>query len=163
MNPLTLGTESTVSPLRVAMVTNIPAPYRLPVFEQVAATPDIEFCAFYCSGREPDREWDLAVSKFKQVFLREKFINFRGRFIHTNPDLWGQLREFSPDVVITTGFNPTHMLAYAYARWHRARHIAMTDGTYQSETKLSSIHRWVRRRVYAGTQAFIGASDGSFA
>ncbi|MDO9272747.1 MAG: glycosyltransferase family 4 protein [Rugosibacter sp.] len=149
--------------LKVAMVTNIPAPYRLPVFEQVAAAPDIEFCAFFCSGREPDREWDLAASKFKQVFLREKFINFRGRFIHINPDLWGKLRAFRPDVVITTGFNPTHLLAYAYARLHGARHIAMTDGTYQSETKLSWIHRWVRRRVYSGTQAFIGASDGSLA
>lgn len=163
MQTLSKKPSSAVAPTRIAIVTNIPAPYRLPVFEQVAATPDIDFCAFYCSGREPDREWDLAASKFKQVFLREKFINFRGRFIHTNPDLWGQLRKFSPDVVITTGFNPTHMLAYVYARWHRARHIAMTDGTYQSETKLSSIHRWVRRRVYAGTQAFIGASDGSFA
>lgn len=163
MNPLVLGAESAVLQLRVAMVTNIPAPYRLPVFEQVATASGIDFCAFFCSGREPDREWDLAARKFKQVFLREKFINFRGRFIHMNPDLWGQLHAFRPDVVITTGFNPTHLLAYVYARLHGARHIAMTDGTYQSETKLSLIHRWVRRIVYAGTQAFIGASDGSFA
>lgn len=163
MNPLAHDAESPVTQLRVAMVTNIPAPYRLPVFEQVATASDIDFCAFFCSGREPDREWDLAASKFKQIFLREKFINFRGRFIHINPDLWRQLREFCPDVVITTGFNPTHLLAYAYARLHRVRHIAMTDGTYLSETKLSLVHRWVRRRVYAGTQAFIGASDGSFA
>ncbi|MDO8294133.1 MAG: glycosyltransferase family 4 protein [Gallionella sp.] len=163
MNPLASGIERPVAQLRVAMVTNIPVPYRLPVFEHVASAPGIEFCAFFCSGREPDREWDLAVSRFKQVFLREKFINFRGRFIHVNLDLWGKLRAFRPDVVITTGFNPTHLLAYVYARLHRARHIAMTDGTYQSETKLSSIHRWVRQRVYAGTQAFIGASDGSFA
>lgn len=149
--------------LKVAMVTNIPAPYRLPVFEQVTAAPDIEFCAFFCSGREPDREWDLATSQFKQVFLREKFINFRGRFIHINPDLWGKLRAFRPDVVITTGFNPSHLLAYAYARLHGVRHIAMTDGTYQSETKLSAVHRWIRRIVFSRTQAFIGASDGSLA
>ena len=152
-----------ITRLKVAMVTNIPAPYRLPVFEQVAVAPGIDFCAFFCSGREPDREWDLAASKFKQVFLREQFVNFRGRFIHTNPDLWGKLLFFRPDVVITTGFNPSHLFAYAYARLHGARHIAMTDGTYQSETKLSLIHRWVRQVVYAGTQAFIGASNGSLA
>jgi glycosyltransferase involved in cell wall biosynthesis len=144
------------------MVTNIPAPYRLPVYERLAAEPDIDLCAFFCSGREPDREWDLGESNFKHVLLREKFITFRGRFIHANPDLWRQLRAFRPDVVITTGFNPTHLLAYAYARVYRAGHVAMTDGTYQSEGKLSLIHRWVRRIVYAGTQAFIGASNGSF-
>ncbi len=117
--------------MRVALVTNIPAPYRLPVYERLAAEPDIDLCAFFCSGREPDREWDLGESNFKHVLLREKFITFRGRFIHANPDLWWQLRAFRPDVVITTGFNPTHLLAYAYARVYRAGHVAMTDGTYQ--------------------------------
>lgn len=149
--------------LRIAMVTNIPAPYRLPIYEHLASDPTVDLCVFFCSGREPDREWDLGAASFKQVFLQEKFVSFRGRFIHTNPDVWGALRTFRPDVVITTGFNPTHLFAYAYTRLHGIRHVAMTDGTCRSEETLSAIHRWVRRRVYAGTRAFIGASDGSFA
>lgn len=148
--------------LRVAMVTNIPAPYRLPVYEQLAAAPGIDFCAFFCSGREPDREWDLKVSNFKHVFLRETFMTFRGRFIHVNLDVWGQLRAFRPDVIVTTGFNPTHLLAYAYASVYGARHVAMTDGTLQSETALTRVHHWVRQVVYAGTKTFIGASNGTF-
>lgn len=148
--------------LRVALVTNIPAPYRLPVFELLAADPQITLKVIYCSGREPDREWDLDATHFEQLHLRERFVSYRGRFIHINPDVWGALRLFRPDVVITTGFNPTHLLAFAYARALGVRHVAMTDGTYKSEIKLTPIHRWVRRRVYAGTQAFIGASDGAF-
>lgn len=144
------------------MVTNIPAPYRLPVYERLAAEPDIDLCAFFCSSREPDREWDLDESQFQHVFLHARFITLRDRFIHANPDVWPRLRAFAPDVVITTGFNPTHLLGYMYALLHRARHVAMTDGTYQSEGKLSLLHRWVRQIVYAGTHAFIGASDGSF-
>ena len=144
------------------MVTNIPAPYRLPVYESLAADPRIEFKFFFCSRREPNREWDLSAGRFEQLFLRERFIRFHDRFIHINPDVLGALKEFSPQVVITTGFNPTHLLAYAYARMHGARHVAMTDGTFESEKKLSVLHRWVRRRVYAGSQSFIGASDGSF-
>src|SRR5450759_3968948 len=110
------------------MVTNIPAPYRLPVYEHLANDPDIDLCVFFFSGCEPDREWELEVSKFKHVFLREKFMSFRGRFIHTNPDILGKLGAFRPDVVVTTGFNPTHLLAFAYARWAGARHVTMTDG-----------------------------------
>lgn len=147
---------------RVAIVTNIPAPYRLPVYEALAADAQIELKVFFCSGREPDREWDLRAARFGQVYLRERFISYRGRYIHINPDVWGALRSFRPEVVITTGFNPTHLLAYAYARRHGAKHIAMTDGTIDSEEKLSGFHRWVRHRVYAGTQSFIGASNGSF-
>lgn len=148
--------------IRVALVTNIPAPYRLPVYELLAANPEIDLKVYFCSGREPDREWDLGESRFEKVNLRERFFRLKGRFIHINPDVWGALKAFGPDVVVTTGFNPTHLIAYLFARFHRARHIAMTDGTFMSEIELSGVHRWVRRRVYAGSQAFVGASDGSF-
>ena len=137
---------------RIAIVTNIPAPYRLPVYEALAADAQIELKVIFCSGREPDREWDLSATRFEHVYLRERFVSYRGRFIHINPDVWGALRSLRPEVVITTGFNPTHLLAYAYARKYGAKHVAMTDGTFNSEERLSWFHRWVRRRVpWAGT------------
>jgi glycosyltransferase involved in cell wall biosynthesis len=148
--------------IRVAMVTNIPAPYRMPVYEILGCYSQIDLKVFFCAGREPDRFWDLPKLAFKQKYLRGRFITYRSRFIHINPDVWEELRSFRPDVVITTGFNPTHLLAYAYALINGAKHVAMTDGTIDSEIILSPIHRWLRRIVYAGTQTFIGASDGSF-
>ena len=153
---------SSSAPLRVAIVTNIPTPYRLPVFEALADDPRLELKVFFCSGREPDRKWDLRGARFKQVYLREKFVNYRDRFIHFNPDVWGALRLFCPNVVITCGFNPTYLLAYVYARWYGVKHVTMTDGTLESEEKLSGFHRWLRCRVFAGTHSFIGASEGSF-
>ena len=149
--------------LRVALVTNIPAPYRLRMFELLAAEPGIELKLFFCSQREPDREWDLRPLRAPHVYMRERVLKWRGRFIHANPDVWPLLGAFRPDVVITTGFNPTHLLAFAFARLRGARHVAMTDGTAMSEAKLTFVHRWMRRRIYRRTDAFVGASDGSFA
>lgn len=149
-------------PIKVAMVTNIPAPYRIPVYENLVRHEDMDLCVFFCSGREPDRAWDLQQASYKQVYFKEKFLTYRGRFIHCNPDVWSRLRDFAPDVVVTTGFNPSFIFAYIYARLHGARHIAMTDGTYFTEGTLSWVHRLVRRWVYGGTRAFIGASQGSF-
>lgn len=157
-----LKKNSSRSQIRVAMVTNIPAPYRIPVYENLVSHEDIDLCVFFCSGREPDREWDLQGQRYKQVYLREKFLTYRGRFIHCNPDVWSKLSSFRPDVVVTTGFNPSFILAYMYARSHGARHVAMTDGTYFSEGRLTRLHRWVRRWIYGGTSAFVGASQGSF-
>lgn len=154
---------STGASLRVAVVTNIPAPYRLPIYERLASMPGIELRLFFCSGREPDREWDLDPLRVPHCFLRERVLSFRGRFIHFNPDVWAQLRAFGPALVVTTGFNPTHLFAYAFSRRHGAQHIAMTDGTAMSESRLTALHRWVRRQVYAHTDAFVGASEGSFA
>lgn len=149
--------------MRVAIVTNIPAPYRIPIYDLLAARDDLELCVFYFAGREPDREWDLTHSKSNQVFLEERYMTFNGRFIHFNPDLWKKLKAFNPDVVVTTGFNPSHLIAFLFAKLHAARHICMTDGTLASEEKLSFLHRLVRRFVFWKSTAFIGASDGSFA
>ncbi|MBC8058874.1 MAG: glycosyltransferase family 4 protein [Rhizobiales bacterium] len=149
--------------LRVAMVTNIPAPYRLPMYERLAAAPGIDLHVFFCSGREADRAWDLDPLRVPHTFLKERVLRWRDRFIHFNPDIWPRLAAFRPEVIVTTGFNPTHLFAYAHARRHGARHVAMTDGTAMSESRLTAMHRVIRRHVYAHTEAFVGASVGSFA
>ena len=149
--------------MRVAIVTNIPAPYRIPVYELLAAKSNLEICVFYFSGREPDREWDFSRGLFNQVFLEERFVTLNGRFIHFNPDIWKSLKSLNPDVVITTGFNPSHLVAFIFAMFHNVRHICMTDGTLVSEKKLSFLHRLVRRFVFKRSASFIGASNGSFA
>ena len=153
---------SKVKGMRVAMVTNIPAPYRLPVYARIAEEPDMDLCVFFFSEREPDRKWDLEITNFKHIFLTENFISYRGRFIHANLDIWTKLYKFRPDIIVNMGFNPTHLLAYAYARLYGIKHIVMTDGTFQSESKLSLAHRWIRKVVYAGTKAFLGPSEGTF-
>lgn len=148
-------------PIKVVIVTNIPAPYRLPVYGRLAQEPDLDLHVVFCSGREPDREWNLGEAKFAHTFLNRSFVQFRGRFIHINHDVWSVLLSLRPDIVVTTGFNPTHLMAYAWARLHGARHVAMTDGTLESEAILTPLHRWIRRHVYAHSTAFIGASDGA--
>lgn len=152
-----------VRPVRVALVTNIPAPYRIPVLERLASQPGCELHVVYCSGIEPDRAWQLQQGAFEATYLKPRFVTFRGRYVHINPDVWSALGKVRPDVVITTGFNPTHVLAFAWARLHGKAHVAMTDGTWTSEQLLSGVHRLLRRVVYAGSGAFIGASEGSMA
>lgn len=148
--------------VRVALVTNIPAPYRLPVYELLAREHGLDPNVVFCSGREPDRAWDLTEFRFGHVFLEERFATLGGRYVHANPDVWGVLSRLRPEVVVTTGFNPTHLLAFAWARRHGAAHVAMTDGTQRSESALTPLHRAVRRHVYARSAAFVGASEGSF-
>ncbi len=144
------------------MVTNIPTPYRRPVYEILAAMPDITLKVIYCSEREPDREWDLKSTAYEAKYLNERFYTRGDKFVHANPEVFGALRSFKPDVVIGTGFNPTHIFAFFYAKMFGCAFVPMTDGTLESERSLSSVHRWVRRRIYRDSKAFIAASDGGF-
>ena len=142
---------------RYVIVTNIPSPYRNPVYERL---PRDHFDVVFCARTEGNRQWRLSVPHFSHRFLKECVRNEPDGFnyIHNNPDVWTVLNRLNPEVVVTTGFNPTHLYAFLWAKCHGARHICMTDGTVQSEAHLSWKHRLVRRVVYAGSHTFIAAS-----
>lgn len=152
--------DKPAGPVRLAIVTNIPAPYRVPVYNRVAACGDVVFRAFYGSASEANRRWDLPAFAHDHEFLNGKVYERAGRYIHSSPDVMPGLARFRPDVVVTTGFNPLHLAAFAYTVLNRCCHVPMTDGTEASEAGLSLAHRWVRRAVFAGSQSFVAASEG---
>jgi glycosyltransferase involved in cell wall biosynthesis len=146
--------------IRIALVTNVPAPYRIPIYNLLAKSPDIAFQVIFCCKREPNRSWNLPAMEFGHVFLRERITTVNGRYIHNNPDVVARLREFAPDVMIIDGFNPTHLYAFAYALAKRICYVPMTDGTYESERSLTVLHRIIRRFFYSRAGAYIFASLG---
>lgn len=146
----------------LVIVTNIPAPYRIPIYQKISSQLGFDnFSVIFCAKKETNRDWNLELQNFSYRFLNEKVTSKNGNYIHNNPDVWAALNQLNPDVVITTGFNPTHLYAFAWALLHRKIHIPMTDGIIESEKNLSYLHRLVRRIVYKFSRAFIGASIGS--
>lgn len=81
--------------------------------------------------------------------------------MHSDFGVWSLLNRRRSDVVVTTGFIPTYLIAIAWAIFHRIPHVAMTDGNVQSEKSLSWLHRIVRRIVFSFSSAFVGACEGS--
>lgn len=146
--------------LKLAIITNHPPPFRIPIYENISKTPGVDLHVVFCSKREPNRQWKLPPLRFKHTFLRERFVTRGDNFIHNNLDVFGVLRRLAPDVIVTTGFNPTFLYAFAYAMFSGALHVPMTDGTDVSEGALSKWHRLLRRMVYSKSQAFISASEG---
>lgn len=145
---------------RLALITNEPPPYRLPVFQRVSRMPGITLRVIFCARREPNRQWDLPPFEFDHVFLRERITTVKGRYIHNNPDVIVALKNFAPDVILTDGLNPTQLYAFAYAWLKGLPHVTLTDGTYLSEQGLSRIHKLIRRIVYSRSAAFLSASMG---
>ncbi len=146
--------------LKITLITNHPPPFRIPIYEKIAGTPGIDLHVIFCSPREPNRQWELPPLEFKHVFLKERFVARGNNFIHNNPDVIPALRRLEPEVIVTTGFNPTYLYAFGYAMSKGVAHVPMTDGTDVSEQSLSRWHKAVRRMVYARSHAFVAASHG---
>ena len=148
--------------MRIALVTNTLAPYRNPVFSEIAKNEAIQFLVICCSEREPNRHWDLPPIDFDCHFLQQRIIQLHGRYIHNNPDVIDALADFKPEVIVNDGLNPTHLYAFIYARLKRIPHVYMTDGTHVSEQSLTVLHQIVRHYVFKKSTACIAASQGGF-
>jgi len=148
---------------KLALVVNEPPPYRIPIFNRVAAFNNIQLKVIFFCLHEPNRFWNLPAMEFDHEFLQENVYTVNGRYIHNNPDVLVALAKFDPDVVIGNGFNPTHLYAMLWTMLRRRAYVPMTDGTLQSEQGLSKVHRWLRRFAYARGPAFIAASQGGMA
>ena len=147
---------------RVAIVTNIPAPYRTKIYQKLATHWGQEnFKVFYCTEKQENRQWILHQNGFNFAYLKGIVLKWNNRYIHFNSSIYKSLISYNPNIIITTGFNPTYLFAFCYALIYKKVHITMTDGTLDSEQKLTFIHRATRRLIYQHSKAFIGASLGS--
>ena len=56
---------------RILVISEIPTPYRLPLYERLAARPEIELEVVFCSRSEPDRPWEIddALARVPHRFL----------------------------------------------------------------------------------------------
>lgn len=145
--------------IRVCIVTNIATPYRIPVYELLSQRDGIELDVLYFAEREPDRSWELPPTGVSSEVLRSRLITVRGRHIHFTPGVRRALSVRRPDVVITTGYNPGHLAAFAYCRSRGVSHVVQTDGSVESERGLTIVHRSIRRWVARRSSAYVVASS----
>lgn len=147
--------------IKTVIVTNVPAPYRIPGWQLIAKMKDIKLNVIFCSRSNIDSTLNTESFGFPFYYLRGKYREYGIRFLHSDIGIWSLLNELQPEVVVTMGFIPTYLFAFAWAIFHKVPHIAMSDGTLQSEKSLSFVHRLLRRVVFRRSAAFVGASKGS--
>lgn len=151
--------EATKKPgTKIAMVTNVPSPYREGLHRVLAKKMGAKYHVFYCLKKEIDRFWKIDPGTYDKTFLKNNSLRAMGRTIYINFDITKKLNVFDPDVVIAGGFSPTMLLAFAWCKRHRRKFITISDGTAISEGHLTSVHRFVRKIIYRQTNAFIAIS-----
>jgi glycosyltransferase involved in cell wall biosynthesis len=143
--------------ISIALITNIPAPYREKLHELLAEQYQNNYTVIYCAQIEADREWQFNLGNYKKIFLSK----YNKATVHNNLKIWEELKKLNPDIVITGGFYPTMLYAFAWCMLNRKKHLVFTDGTLNSEKHLSITHKLVRKIVFFQTKAFIGVSEGS--
>ena len=152
---------------RVAIITNIPAPYRVDFFDYLKKHyTDYQFTIIYSSKNEDNRKWDIEQEKMENsVFLESKTVKIKKRYdnyyLHIPVGVSKVLDKIKPDVVVGSEYNPTVIQALYYCKKNKIPFISWTDGTLFSERNRNFIQKFLRRLVVAKADSYIASSTKS--
>lgn len=142
---------------RVAVVTNIVAPYRTPVLRELARK--VELRVFYSAESEPNRQWSVERDPgFGNEVLAGPALNTNGKVIYVSPRLVWRLRAFRPSAVVVGGFSLPTVYALLYCLLSRANLIVMNEGTRHTERGLGRVARLMRWATVRAARAYVAVS-----
>jgi glycosyltransferase involved in cell wall biosynthesis len=151
-------TTNTDVRIRTCLFTNLPAPYRLPVFEQMGQTLDLK--VYFSRGQADDRFWPVAMSAQPSDF---QILSHRrlGPLV-ANPDLAALLDAHSYDVYVI-GENlltlPSMLIMLRAAKRRGRPVLIWSEGVDSSYTHGSWLGNWIRRQIYRRADAFLAYSS----
>ncbi len=128
---------------KVVLITNIPSPYRILLFDSLANILKDKLCLIYLRKTEPNRKWDISTLQHRSIFLKNSLF----KKFNLYPDILKNLFREKPDKIIATGFTPTIILALIYAKIARKNFIVFTDSWLHSVNNLTFYHKIIRRLI----------------
>ncbi len=142
--------------MRVAYITNIPAPYRVEYFNEIAASCELTVIYERGSSTERDSAWvNRQERRFSEVFCNsrpfqaDKSISF---------DLIREIKKHHFDVLVACGYcSPSVVFLIYYCQLHRIPYFIETDGNFPHREK--PIIRALKRSLISKATAIFSTSD----
>ena len=143
---------------KVAMIYNMPSPYRIPLFNELAKNPNIDLCVYFETGREKNREWKVEHSDlFKYKILSGISLNFaRDVYYNINPMIIKELIFNKYDVIITAGYGSfSTQIAFFIAKFLKIPFILGSGSTINEPRKIRSITLPLAKLIVKYADAYV--------
>ena len=152
---------------RVAIITNIPSPYRVGQFINLQnKIPEYEFYFVFSDIGDKERSWDVNLDGLRNVvFLNSKplmiKIKSEVRGYYLSLGVFKTLNSISPDAVIVCEYNMISIQAFLFCKIKKKKVISMTDGTLNAEKNFGKLRKSLRRLMIPRADMCIASSTKS--
>ncbi len=142
--------------LKVALLVNMIAPYRVSMLEHLAENVDL---TVLCGSEESNRsEWGDSAGRLSRAHVKKSWgrvLRFRDkeedriryRYLQLTPGYLVDLVRLAPDVVITIEMGLRTMLAIAYAKFSGKPVWVWWGGTPHTESTIGGLRKTARRMI----------------
>lgn len=147
-----------MTPVRLAILTEIPAPFRIPLFNSLAAREDVSLTVFFLSARNPDRPYHLYREEFafRWEILPGRDWMLASRWLVLNRGVARALRHADPEVLVVGGWNqPAFWQALVHARLHRRPLVAWVESTARDARPGARSFELAKRALIRGCSGFL--------
>ena len=151
---------------RLVIITEIIAPYRIPVFNALAARSEIELHVIFLSENDPSlRLWRVYKDEIK--FSNEVLPSWRQRFgrhnVLVNRGLVSALNRIKPTVVLCGGYNYlASWEAAGWARIHRVQLLLWSESTALDARRGHRLVEFMKMRFLRLCRGFVVSGKSSF-
>jgi glycosyltransferase involved in cell wall biosynthesis len=119
------------SKTRVTVVSPEPTPYRAPLFDALAARPEIDLTVIYAAQTVAARTWNVELHH-RAIFLRGVRVPGASRILRHDypitPGVFRALSDARPDCVVSGSWSTfAPQAAIAWARWHRVPYLLIVE------------------------------------
>lgn len=153
---------------KFVIVTEIIAPYRIPVFNALAQRPEVRLHVIFLSENDPTlRQWRVYKDEIR--FQYDVLPSWRRRFgrynVLLNSGVFAALNKIAPDVLLCGGYNYVASWQCAYwARRHRVPLILWSESTAFDRRRGRRLVEFLKSRFLGMCDAFVvpGKSAGEY-
>jgi glycosyltransferase involved in cell wall biosynthesis len=155
-----------MKPVRVALLTEIISPYRIPVFNALARLKGIELHVIFLEETDPtQRHW--LVYKDEIEFSYEVLPAWRRRWgswhILLNRGMRSALEGFRPHSILCGGYNyPAFWEALTWAKFHNTHFAAWIESTSRDQRNPSVLARFIKQWFIRNCGSFAVPGKSSF-
>ncbi len=136
--------------MRIFLVTNFPAPYRVPLYDHLAQMPGIDLLVYYSKKGVDGHEWGVPK------------LQHHHRIFDEGRNSFSMAADFNPDRVIIAGFTQYSLPLFALKLNGKRKISIFTDMWDLPFNNLRAISRKVRKILYDRADHFIVPGVKSF-
>jgi len=148
------------SSTKVLLVHNIPAPYRIPLFNKIDSFAEIDVTVLFCSKDHDNRNWaEKTDFRFKSAFIpgiKIETHNPTDVVYHINPHIITYMSKIEYDVLIIGGYAEfTTQAAYFFAKYQNKPVILWSEATVDTQSVLSKAISPITKHIIRNSDAII--------
>lgn len=142
---------------KVALIHNIVAPYRIPLFQGLAKHPALDVCVYFCAKTHEERKWNILESdQYDHTILQGVTFELPGIIYHINPSIVLRLLKGKYDAVILGGISDfTTQVAFFITKIINVPVILWSEETGIKQSLLRRIANTFKKHIVRNVDTII--------